>query len=131
MTLLFVYAGIALSVSFLCSILEAALLSVTPAHLAKLEQDRPKVGGRLRALKGHVDRPLAAILTLNTTANTVGAAGVGAEAQRLWGSEVLAITSAALTLLILFLAEIIPKTLGARLALGETDRLSQATASLR
>ena len=108
--------------------LETTLLSVTPAHLAKLEQDRPKVGGRLRALKGHVDRPLAAILTLNTTANTVGAAGVGAEAQRLWGSEVLAITSAALTLLILFLAEIIPS---ARLALGETDRLSQATASLR
>ncbi len=113
MTLLFFYAGIALSVSFLCSILEAALLSVTPSHLAKLEQDRPKVGGRLRALKTHIDRPLAAILTLNTTANTVGAAGVGAEAQRLWGSEVLAITSAALTLLILFLAEIIPKTLGA------------------
>ncbi len=112
MTLLFVYAGIALSVSFLCSILEAALLSVTPSHLAKLEQDRPKVGGRLRALKARVDRPLAAILTLNTTANTVGAAGVGAEAQRLWGSEVLAITSAALTLLILFLSEIIPKTLG-------------------
>jgi CBS domain containing-hemolysin-like protein len=113
MTLLFVYVALALSVSFVCSILEAALLSITPAHLAKLEQDRPRVGSRVRALKSNIDRPLAAILSLNTTANTVGAAGVGAEAQRLWGSEVLAITSAILTLLILFLSEIIPKTLGA------------------
>ncbi len=113
MTLLFVYVGIALGVSFFCSILEAALLSITPSYLAKLEQDRPKVGARLRALKSHVDRPLAAILSLNTIAHTVGAAGVGAEAQRLWGSQVLAITSAILTLLILFLSEIIPKTLGA------------------
>lgn len=113
MTLLFVYIGIALGVSFLCSILEAALLSITPSHLAKLEQDRPKVGARVRALKLHIDRPLAAILSLNTIAHTVGAAGAGAEAQRLWGSEILAIASAVLTLLILFLSEIIPKTLGA------------------
>lgn len=113
MTLLFIYVAIALGVSFLCSILEAALLSITPSHLAKLEQDRPKVGGRLRALKTHVDRPLAAILSLNTIAHTIGAAGVGAEAQRLWGSEVLAIASVVLTLLILFVSEIVPKTLGA------------------
>ena len=113
MTRLFVYVGIALGVSFLCSILEAALLSITPSHIAKLEQDRPKVGARVRALKLHIDRPLAAILSLNTIAHTVGAAGVGAEAQRLWGSEVLAVTSAVLTLLILFVSEIIPKTLGA------------------
>ncbi len=113
MTLLFVYGGIALGVSFLCSVLEAVLLSITPSHLAKLEQDRPKVGARVRMLKAHIDRPLAAILSLNTIAHTVGAAGVGAEAQRLWGSEVLAITSALLTLLILFISEIIPKTLGA------------------
>jgi CBS domain containing-hemolysin-like protein len=113
MTLLFVYVAFALGVSFVCSILEAALLSITPSYLAKLEQDRPKVGARVRALKLHIDRPLAAILSLNTIAHTVGAAGVGAEAQRLWGSEVLAITSAVLTLLILFVSEIIPKTLGA------------------
>lgn len=113
MTLLFVYLALALGVSFLCSVLEAALLSVTPSHLAQLEQDRPKVGARMRALKSHIDRPLAAILSLNTFANTIGAVGVGAEAQRLWGSHVLAITSAILTLLILFLSEIIPKTLGA------------------
>ncbi len=113
MTLLFVYGGIALVVSFLCSILEAALLSITPSYMAKLEQDRPKMGARIRALKVHIDRPLAAILSLNTIAHPVGAAGVGAEAQRLWGSEVLAVTSAVLTLLVLFLSEIIPKTIGA------------------
>jgi CBS domain containing-hemolysin-like protein len=113
MTQLFVYVCLALSVSFVCSILEAALLSITPSYIAKLEQDRPKVGARIRALKLDIDRPLAAILSLNTIANTVGAAGVGAEAQRLWGSDVLAIASAVLTLLILFLSEIIPKTLGA------------------
>jgi CBS domain containing-hemolysin-like protein len=113
MTALFVYFGLALGISFLCSILEAALLSVTPSHIAKLEQDRPKVGARLRALKSHIDRPLAAILTLNTFANTAGAAGVGAEAQRLWGSEALAIASAVLTLAILIVSEILPKTLGA------------------
>ena len=113
MTMLFVYVALALGVSFVCSILEAVLLSITPSYLAKLEQDRPKVGARVRALKLHIDRPLAAILSLNTIAHTVGAAGVGAEAQRLWGSEVLAITSAVLTLLILFVSEIIPKTLGA------------------
>jgi CBS domain containing-hemolysin-like protein len=113
MSLLLVYVAIALGVSFICSILEAVLLSITPSYLAKLEQDRPKVGARVRALKLHIDRPLAAILSLNTIAHTVGAAGVGAEAQRLWGSEVLAITSAVLTLLILFVSEIIPKTLGA------------------
>ena len=113
MTLLFVYIAIALGTSFLCSVLEAVLLSVTPSHVARLEHDRPATGRRLRRLKEHIDRPLAAILSLNTIAHTVGAAGVGAEAQRLWGSGVLAITSAVLTLLILFLSEIIPKTLGA------------------
>ena len=113
MTLLFVYMTIALGVSFLCSILEAVLLSVTPSHVARLQHERPATGRRLHRLKTHIDRPLAAILSLNTIAHTVGAAGVGAEAQRLWGSGVLAVTSAVLTLLILFLSEIIPKTLGA------------------
>lgn len=113
MTLLFVYMAIALGASFLCSILEAVLLSVTPSHVARLQHEHPAIGRRLHHLKTHIDRPLAAILSLNTIAHTVGAAGVGAEAQRLWGSGVLAATSAVLTLLILFLSEIIPKTLGA------------------
>ncbi len=113
MTLLIVYIGVALGFSFLCSVLEAVLLSVTPAYVARLGQDRPRVGGLLRELKIRVERPLAAILSLNTVAHTIGAAGVGAEAQRLWGSQVLAVTSAVLTVLILVLSEIIPKTLGA------------------
>ena len=113
MTALFVYFGLALGVSFVCSILEAGLLSLTPSHIAKLEQDRPKVGRRLRDLKAHIDRPLAAILSLNTIANTAGAAGVGAEAQRIWGSQALAIASAVLTFAILVFSEILPKTLGA------------------
>ncbi len=113
MTLLFVYMAIALGVSFLCSILEAVLLSVTPSYVARLQHEAPATGRRLHRLKTQIDRPLAAILSLNTIAHTVGAAGVGAEAQKLWGSGVLAVTSAVLTLLILFLSEIIPKTLGA------------------
>ena len=113
MTSIFLYFGLALGVSFLCSILEAGLLSITPSHVAKLVQDRPKIGLKIRALKANVDRPLAAILTLNTFANTAGAAGVGAEAKRLWGSEALAIASAVLTLAILVFSEILPKTLGA------------------
>ena len=113
MTAIVVYFALALGVSFLCSILEAGILSVTPSHVAKLVQDQPKVGLKIKALKADVDRPLAAILTLNTFANTAGAAGVGAEAQRLWGSEALAIASAVLTLAILVFSEILPKTLGA------------------
>ena len=124
MTLLFAYMTIALGVSFLCSILEAVLLSVTPSHVARLEHERPAIGRRLNRLKTQIDRPLAAILSLNTIAHTVGAAGVGAEAQRLWGSGVLAITSAVLTLLILVFSEIIPKTLGAH----HWRRLAPATA---
>ena len=113
MTLLIVYVGIALGFSFLCSVLEAVLLSVSPAYLAKLREDNPKLGERLTTLKAEVDRPLAAILSLNTIAHTVGAAGAGAQAQALWGSEILTVASAVLTLLILIVSEIIPKTLGA------------------
>jgi CBS domain containing-hemolysin-like protein len=113
MATLLLYVGIALGFSFLCSLLESVLLSVTPSFVATLESTNARAAERLRALKATVDRPLAAILSLNTIAHTVGAAGVGAQAQALWGSEALALTSAALTLLILVLSEIIPKTLGA------------------
>lgn len=113
MTLLVGYIVIALGFSFLCSILEAVLLSITPSFMAHLEHERPNVGRTIRELKAQIDRPLAAILSLNTIAHTIGAAGAGAEAQRIWGSEVLAIASAILTLLLLVLSEIIPKTLGA------------------
>jgi CBS domain containing-hemolysin-like protein len=113
MTLLIVYITVALGVSFLCSIMEAALLSVTPSYVASLEKRGKKAGARLRDLKAEIDRPLAAILSLNTVAHTVGAAGAGAQAAVVFGSAYVGAASAILTLLILVLSEIVPKTLGA------------------
>ena len=89
------------------------LLSVTPGFIGALEKSSPKAGRLLRKLKDDVDRPLAAVLSLNTIAHTIGAAGVGAQALVVFGSGYVAITSVVLTLLILFASEIIPKTLGA------------------
>lgn len=113
MFLLILYLSIAVLVSFLCSVLEAALLSITPSFVnIKISQGK-KVGRDLQKLKENIDKPLSAILTLNTFANTFGAAGVGAQAQLLWGNEYLTIASISLTLTILFFSEIIPKTIGA------------------
>ncbi len=113
LTLLILYITLAIGVSFLCSIMEAVLLSVTPAYVGALEVDKPTVAQRLRDLKADIDRPLAAILTLNTVAHTIGAAGAGAEAAAYFGSGAIGVFSALLTLGILVLSEIIPKTLGA------------------
>lgn len=113
MGFLIFYLLLAIGVSFLCSILEAVLLSITPTYVAVLQKKNEKTGSQLRKLKEDVDRPLSAILSLNTIAHTVGAAGVGAQAQIVFGSAYVSISSAILTLLILVLSEIIPKTLGA------------------
>lgn len=113
LTLLIVYILVAIGVSFLCSIMEAVLLSVSPAYVGALEAEKPAIAQRLRDLKSDVDRPLAAILTLNTVAHTIGAAGAGAEAAAYFGNGAIGIFSALLTLGILVLSEIIPKTLGA------------------
>jgi len=107
------YLFLALAISFFCSILEAVILSVTPSFVETLEQKNPATGAKLRQLKLNIDRPLAGILSLNTIAHTVGAAGVGAQSLLVFGSGYVALSSAVLTLLILFLSEIIPKTLGA------------------
>lgn len=112
MTALFIYLGIALGFSFLCSIAEAVLLSVTTAYISVLEQEGKPAARQLQKLKTDIDAPLAAILSLNTIAHTVGAAGVGAQATQVFGSGFVGITSAILTLLILVFSEIIPKTLG-------------------
>jgi len=112
-TLLIFYLFLAVGVSFLCSILEAALLSITPAHVAVLNERGSRAGKRLRRLKRDIDQPLAAILSLNTIAHTFGAAGVGAQAQIVFGQAWLSVASAVVTLLILVFSEIIPKTLGA------------------
>lgn len=113
MALLLFYLSLAILVSFLCSILEAVLLSLTPSYISAAQKDGTRVGRLLEQLKRNVDRPLAAILSLNTIAHTVGAAGVGAQAQVVFQSIPLSIISGLLTLVILVFSEIIPKTLGA------------------
>lgn len=113
MTLLITYVLIALGFSFLCSIAEAVLLTVSTAHIELLEQEGKVAGRRLRRLKQDINKPLAAILTLNTIAHTIGAAGAGAQAAAVFGNQFVGLASAILTLLILVFSEIIPKTLGA------------------
>jgi CBS domain containing-hemolysin-like protein len=113
MFLLVFYLFVALGVSFFCSIMEAVIFSVTPSFVEALEQKSPRTGATLRDLKTNIDRPLAAILSLNTIAHTMGAAGVGAQALVVFGSAYVAVTSSVLTFLILVFSEIIPKTMGA------------------
>lgn len=113
MLLLLIYVFIALGFSFLCSIAEAVLLSVTVGYIAVMEQDNKPSAAKLRKLKEDINKPLAAILTLNTVAHTVGAAGAGAQAMTVFGDASLGVVSAILTLLILVFSEIIPKTIGA------------------
>jgi len=112
MTLLIFYLALAIGVSFICSVSEAVLLSVRPSYIAAMDQDS-RTAILLKKLQGNLDRPLAAILTANTIAHTVGAAGVGAQASVVFGSQYLGVVSGVLTLLILVFSEIIPKTLGA------------------
>jgi len=112
MNTLFFYFFLALGVSFLCSLLESIILSITHSHVAVLAKTGSKSSRLLENMKENINKPLAAILTVNTVANVVGAAGVGAQAMKLFGSEWVAILSGLLTLCILIFSEIIPKTLG-------------------
>ncbi len=117
MVLLFIYFFIATGVSFLCSLWEAVLLSITPAYTQIKMQEGAPMGQKLAAFKDDIDQPLAAILTLNTIAHTVGAIGVGQQATVIWGDTQPWITAfvipVVVTLGILVLSELIPKTLGA------------------
>ena len=113
MGLLLSYLLFALVISFICSLLESVILSVSHAHIALLIKNGHKSGRMLKEMKKNINHPLAAILTVNTIANVVGAAGVGAQAFVLFGSEWVAVVSGILTVLILVCSEIIPKTLGA------------------
>ena len=113
MALLLFYILLALGISFLCSIMEAVLLSITPSFVVKMQQKENALGKRLQEFKENIDKPLAAILSLNTIAHTVGAAGAGAQAAHIFGSTYVGIISAILTFLILVVSEIIPKTIGA------------------
>ncbi len=111
--LLFIYLGVALVVSFLCSVAEAVLLSVNDAYIHDLRSRRPRSAAFLAEFRANPDKALTAILTLNTVAHTVGAAGVGHEAAVIFGEKWLGLSSAIMTVLILVGSEIIPKTLGA------------------
>ena len=113
MTLLIVYLVIAIGVSFLCSILEAVLLSMTPTFVERLAQDRPHAGTVVQKVRKRMDESLASILILNTFAHTMGAAGVGAQALNVFGPEMETLVAVLLTLAILYFSEIIPKTVGA------------------
>ena len=110
---LLLYLFLALGVSFLCSILESTLMSTTLSYLTLREEEGYKPAARMRLFKTETERPLAAILSLNTIANTIGAAGVGRQATLLFGSQWFGLVSIIVTLLILIFAEIIPKTIGA------------------
>ncbi|MBD3345280.1 MAG: DUF21 domain-containing protein [Chitinivibrionales bacterium] len=113
MALMIIYLISAIIISFICSVLEAVLLSVSPAYIKVLEQKNPSAGNKLLAFKTDIDKPLSAILSLNTIAHTIGAAGVGAQAQIVFGKASVGLISAILTFLILVFSEIIPKTIGA------------------
>ncbi len=119
MTLLIIYALLSIFISFLCSILEASLLSFTPTYLRMKVREGKKYATSLTNFKKDIDKPLIAILTLNTIAHTVGAILVGVEAEKLpykvevFGMNIVGIVSAIMTMLILVVSEIIPKTIGA------------------
>ena len=115
--LLILFFAIAILTSFLCSLWEAVLLSITPSYAQIKVREGGALGHRLQSFKENIDRPLAAILTLNTIAHTVGAIGVGDQAAKLWADAHPLITGllvpVVMTLAILVLSELIPKTLGA------------------
>ena len=113
MGLLLLYLFGALAISFLCSILEAVLLSSPISFISMREADGNPTAHRLMEYKENIVKPIAAILSLNTISHTIGAAGVGAQAVNLWGEACFGIVSAVLTLLILIISEIIPESLGA------------------
>ena len=113
MDLLLLFFFLSVGVSFVCSVLESVLLSINMSYVAVLEKERPSVGKLLRLQKENINKSIASILILNTIANTLGAAAVGAQASVVFGNDAVVIVSIVLTFAILFFSEIIPKTIGA------------------
>jgi CBS domain containing-hemolysin-like protein len=113
MTLLFIYLAIAIGVSFVCSILEAVLLSMTPSYIENIKAEKPRAGAVVIQVKDRLDESISSILILNTFAHTMGAAGVGSQAVQIFGVKWETLIAVLLTLAILYLSEIIPKTIGA------------------
>ncbi len=112
MGLLLVFLLGSMAISFLCSVLEATLMSTPLSYITMREDEGYKPAGKMKAFKTDSSRPIAAILALNTIANTIGAAGVGRQATLIFGSEWFGLVSAVTTVLILVFSEIIPKTIG-------------------
>ncbi|MDF1879863.1 DUF21 domain-containing protein [Sulfurimonas sp. MAG313] len=113
MDLLLLYFSLAIGISFLCSILESVLLSTNMSYVSVMQKERPIVGKLLKHHKTNLNTSIASILILNTIAHTLGAAAVGAQAESIFGSAAMFYISIILTFAILFLSEIIPKTIGA------------------
>lgn len=113
MTLLIIYLVVAIGVSFVCSILEAVLLSITPSYVETVARETPRRGKVVVDIKSRLDQSISGILILNTFAHTMGAAGVGAQATKIFGVKWEALIAVLLTLAILYFSEIIPKTIGA------------------
>ena len=113
MELLIIFFLLSVGVSFLCSVLESVLLSINMSYVAVLEKERPSVGAILRHQKENINMSIASVLILNTIANTLGAAAVGAQASKIFGNDAVVYVSIVLTFAILFISEIIPKTIGA------------------
>ena len=115
MEFLILLFALVIGISFLCSILESVLLSVTPSYISVLEKSNPTTGKLLKNLKKDIDKSISSILILNTFANTLGATAIGVQAQIVFNndSELVLVISIILTFMILFFAEIIPKTIGA------------------
>ena len=111
MTLLIIALIATLGISFLCSLLEATLYSTTSSYIESLPQDQKGVEN-LKDLKTNIEKAIAAILSLNTIANTAGAAAVGAQTMEVFGNAYFGVCSAVLTILVLICSEIIPKTIG-------------------
>lgn len=113
MTLLITYLAVAIGVSFICSVLEAVLLSITPSYAESIASQHPNRGKVLLGVKSNLDQSISSILILNTFAHTMGAAGVGAQATIIFGARWETLIAVLLTLVILYFSEIIPKTIGA------------------
>lgn len=115
MGLLILFAVLSIFFSFMCSILEAALLSITPSYIKIKKKEGKQYADILASLKQDIDKPLIAILTINTISHTVGAILVGVQAEKTFGDggNAVGIVSALMTIAILILSEIIPKTIGA------------------
>ena len=113
MGLLIIFCSVAVFISFFCSLFEATLLTITQSYIQNLNKKNPKIALLIKKQKDNIESPLIAILTLNTLSHTLGAATAGAQAANVFGDEYVGLFSAFLTICILYISEIIPKTIGA------------------